>query len=308
MLIYLTKKGENMSEENKTVSDWAKWNIINYKSAKSAGIEAAILKVINAQNNPDDRFCEHVAGCNSVGLPIIAGYTYSYANTEEKARKASDAFVEVGASKGIDTMVLDLEDKSMMELGSKIISIINIYRETARAAGMDFLIYTGAQYYNPYLKSYTREIADIPIWWARYPLSKEFTPTTPIPDAKYLPSGIDVVGWQYTSKGVIPGASGYVDLNAWYCDEPMENLSCEITVQYNPFTEPTANVKIGKTGNDAMWVQWYLWRFGLIKKEEIDGIIGQKSDACIREAQRRLGLAVDGIVGKASRALWKKIC
>lgn len=295
--------------QNKKGIDIAKWNkITNYQSVKNAGVEFAIVKVINASNKPDGRFHDHVAGCNSVGLPIIAGYTYSYANTEDKARKAADAFAEIGAPKGIGTMVLDLEDKSMMGLGSKILKIIDIYRQTAQAAGMDFLIYTGAQYYNPCLKSFAREIADIPIWWARYPLFKEFTPTTPIPDAKYLPSGIDVVGWQYTSKGVIPGASGYVDLNAWYRDEPMENLSCEITVQYNPFIEPTANVKIGKTGNDATWVQWYLWRFGLIKKEEIDGIIGQKSDACIREAQRRLGLAVDGIVGKASRALWKKIC
>lgn len=295
-------------EKVKKASDWAKWNRINYKAALNAGIEAVILKVINASNKPDERFYEHVAGCNSVGLPIIAGYTYSYANTDNKAKKSSDAFVSVGAPKGIDTMVLDLEDKSMMELGSKIISIINIYRETARAAGMDFLIYTGAQYYNPYLKPYAREIADIPIWWARYPLSKEFTPATPIPDSKYLPAGISVVGWQYTSKGVIPGVSGYVDLNAWYRDEPMENFSCEIAVQYNPFIEPTANVKIGKTGNDAMWVQWYLWRFGLLQKDEIDGIIGQKSDAAIRGAQRILGLAVDGIVGKATRATWKKVC
>lgn len=289
--------------------DIAKWNpVTNYQLVKNAGVQFAIVKVINASNEPDSRFYEHVAGCNSVGLPIIAGYTYSYANTEEKAKRASDAFVEVGAPKGINTMALDLEDKSMMELGSKIIPIINIYHETVRAAGMDFLIYTGAQYYNPCLKPYAREIADIPIWWARYPLSKDFTPTTPVPDSKYLPTGISVVGWQYTSKGVIPGASGYVDLNAWYRDEPMENTSCEITVQRNPFTEPTANVKIGKTGNDAMWVQWYLWRFGLLQKNEIDGIIGKKSDAAIREAQRCLGLAVDGIVGKTSRALWKKLC
>lgn len=294
--------------EAKKVSDWAKWNKINYKSALNSGIGAVILKVINAQNKPDDRFYEHVAGCNSVGLPIIAGYTYSYANTGDKAKKAADAFVEVGASKGIDTMVLDLEGKTMMGLGSKIISIINIYRETARAAGMDFLIYTGASYYNPCLKPYIREIADIPIWWARYPLSKEFTPETPTPDAKYLPTGIDIVGWQYTSKGVIPGASGYVDLNDWYRDEPVQNTKYEISVAHNPFTEPAANVKIGKTGNDAMWVQWYLWRFGLLQKNEIDGIIGQKSDTAIQEAQRRLGLVSDGIVGKVTRATWKKVC
>lgn len=292
----------------KKVSDWAKWNIVNYRSALNSGIEAVILKVINVQNDPDGRFYEHMAGCNSVGLPVIAGYTYSYANTVDKAKKAADAFVEVGAPKGIDTMALDLEDKSMMGLGSKIVTIIDIYRETARAAGMDFLIYTGASYYNPCLKPYAREITDIPIWWARYPLSKEFTPTTPTPDAKYLPTGIDIVGWQYTSKGVIRGASGYVDLNIWYNDEPMRNDKYEITVAHNPFAEPIANVKIGKTGNDAMWVQWYLWRFGLLQKGEIDGVIGKKSDVVIREAQCRLGLAVDGIVGKVTRTTWKKTC
>lgn len=290
----------------KKVSDWAKWNRINYQAAKDAAIESVILKVINASNKPDDRFYEHVAGCNSVGLPIIAGYTYSYANTVDKAKKASDAFIEVGAPKSIDTMVLDLEDKSMMGLGSNIIPIINIYRDMARAAGMDFLIYTGAQYYKC-LKPYAREIADIPIWWARYPLSKEFTPTTPVPDTKYLPAGIDIVGWQYTSKGVIPDASGYVDLNIWYRDELPETKH-EVEIQHNPFAEPTANVKIGKTGNDAMWVQWYLWRFGLLQKNEIDGIIGKKSDAGIREAQHQLGIPVDGIVGKVTRATWKKIC
>lgn len=294
--------------EVKKVSDWAKWNIVNYRSALNSGIEAVILKVINVQNDPDGRFYEHVAGCNSVGLPVIAGYTYSYANTVDKAKKAADAFVEVGAPKDIDTMVLDLEDKSMTGIGSKIIPIINIYREVAHMANMDFLIYTGAQYYNPCLKPYAREIADIPIWWARYPLSKEFTPTMPTPDTKYLPTGIDIVGWQYTSKGVIPGASGYVDLNIWYKDEPMQNDKYEITVAHNPFAEPIANVKIGKTGNDAMWVQWYLWRFGLLQKGEIDGVIGKKSDVVIREAQRGLGLAVDGIVGKVTRTTWKKIC
>ena len=295
--------------KNKKGLDIAKWNkITDYKTVKNTDVEFAIVKIINAQNKPDDRFYEHVAGCNSVGLPIIAGYTYSYSNTVDKAKKASDAFIEVGAPKGIDTMVLDLEDKSMMGLGSNIIPIINIYRDTARAANMDFLIYTGAQFYNPCLKPYTREIAGIPIWWARYPFAKEYTPTDAAPDSKYLPTGINPIGWQYTSQGVIPGVSGYVDLNVWYRDEPMENLAYEVLVQYNPFAEPVSNVKIGKTGNDAMWVQWYLWRFGLIQKDEIDGIIGQKSDAAIREAQRRLKLPVDGTVGKVTRATWKKIC
>ena len=294
---------------NKKGIDIAQWNVINnYQSVKDAGVEFAIVKVINASNVADKLFHTHVAGCNSAGIPIIAGYTYSYANTQEKAKKAADAFVTAGAPKGIDTMVLDLEDKSMMGLGSNIIPIINIYRDTARAANMDFLIYTGAQYYTPYLKPYAREIAGIPIWWARYPFVKDYTPTTEVPDIKYLPTGIELAGWQYTSQGIISGVSGYVDLNVWYRDESAVNTDYEIIVEYNPFIEPASNVKIGKTGNDAMWVQWYLWRFGLLQKDEIDGIIGVKSDGAIRETQRRLGLAEDGIVGIITRATWKKLC
>ncbi len=296
--------------------DIAKWNkVTDYRAVKNAGTEFAILKVINAQNKPDSRFYEHVAGCNSVGLPIIAGYTYSYANTEDKAKKASDAFVEVGAPKGIETMVLDLEDASMMHLGSKIEKIIDIYRKTAQLAGMGFLIYTGGHFYNPCLKPYAKEIKDIPIWWARYPSTKDRPITADVPDTKYLPTGIELCGWQYSSKGVVNGIEGYVDLNVWYQDETTENTDYEITAAYNPFTEPIYNVKLGTMGNDANWVLWYLWRFGKLTDEHgnadiryIDGVIGADTIQKIKEVQALLGLEADGIVGKITRTVWKKIC
>lgn len=85
-------------------------------------------------------------------------------------------------------------------------------------------------------------------------------------------------------------------------------IGITITPEINPYKEPITNVRKGTKGEGAKWVQWYLWRFGLLEKGEIDGIIDQKSNDAIREAQRRLGLVVDGIVGKASKALWKKIC
>lgn len=296
--------------------DIAKWNkVTNYKSVKEAGVEFAIVKVINASNKPDDRLHEHVTGCNSVGIPVDAGYTYSYANTRDKARNASAAFVEVGAPKGIKKMVLDLEDKAMMGLGREIVPIIYIYKEAAKAAGMDFLIYTGAQYYNPCLKPYAKEIAGIPIWWARYPFIKDYSITADVPDSKYLPTGMELAGWQYSSKGVIPGIQGYTDLNTWYHNEKFENVKKEIPIEYNPFTEPETNVSVGKTGNDVMWVQWYLWRFGKLTNsmgqadaEQINGIFDANTAQKVKEVQALLGLAADGIVGKVTRSLWKKIC
>lgn len=70
---------------------------------------------------------------------------------------------------------------------------------------------------------------------------------------------------------------------------------------HNPYTEPTKNVGRGTTGNDAKWVQWCLWRFGLMEETGIDGIIGAKSEVAVRTAQARLGLTADGIVGRATR-------
>ena len=80
----------------------------------------------------------------------------------------------------------------------------------------------------------------------------------------------------------------------------------KITVDFNPFTEPTANIKLGSKGDGVKWVQWYLWRFGLISKESIDGIFGVNTNAAVKEAQKRLGLNPDGIVGKTTRETFKK--
>ena len=95
----------------------------------------------------------------------------------------------------------------------------------------------------------------------------------------------------------------------WYSDRPVCNTETMIPVEYNPFTEPVRNVTIGITGNDANWVLWYLWRFGKITDVTlIDGIITAEVVVLIKEVQSLLGLKADGIVGKNTRAVWKKIC
>ena len=56
--------------------DLAKWNkVTDYLSVRNAGVQFAIIKVINSQNKPDSRFHEHVSGMLGAGIPIIGGYT-----------------------------------------------------------------------------------------------------------------------------------------------------------------------------------------------------------------------------------------
>ena len=84
-------------------------------------------------------------------------------------------------------------------------------------------------------------------------------------------------------------------------------LQYAITPDRNPFMEPETVVKIGSRGESVKWVQWYLWRFGIMDREEIDGIFGNKTDAAVREAQKRLKLEQDGKVGSETRMAWKKL-
>ena len=296
------------------IIDVSKWNSLDYSAVKKSGVDGAIVKVINQSNKANGLFHTHIGGFAAAGIPVVGGYTYSYANTVAKAKKAAAAFVDIGVPKGIKTMWLDLEDSSIKGLGAKIIDIINAYRNAAEKAKMNFGIYTGPSYYNPCIKPYQKEIADIPIWWARYPLIKEYSLADEPPDKKYLPASIQVCGWQYTSMCKINGNEGYVDLSVWYQKETVQNTA-EISAEQNPFAEPKRDISYGTRGNDVRWVQWYCWRFGCLldskgqpDSSEIDGIFGGKTLAAVKEAQRRLGMPQTGVVKTADRAVWKKLC
>lgn len=86
-----------------------------------------------------------------------------------------------------------------------------------------------------------------------------------------------------------------------FCQDNIHAAETGMAADRNPYPEPTVNVRRGTKGNDARWVQWCLWRFGLLEETGIDGIIGAKSEAAIKIAQERLGLTADGIVGANTR-------
>lgn len=86
-----------------------------------------------------------------------------------------------------------------------------------------------------------------------------------------------------------------------------ELQQCAVSIESNPFMEPVVIVKKGSSGESVKWVQWYLWRFGLIDQAGIDGIFGNNTDMAVREAQKRLGLNQDGKVGPKTRQTWKKL-
>lgn len=188
----------------------------DYAAVAADGVDFVILKVINKSLQPDKLFETHWAGFEGVGVPIQGVYHYSYATTVSKFRSDARRVLEV--LDGRKTMVwLDIEDKSLMGLGRTLVEGIRAYSEVIRAAGLQFGVYTYLAFWDSYLKPYADSL-DFAFWVARYP-STQAVYNDQSPDDNKCPNiGKTLYGWQYSSKGIVQGIDGYVDLDEWYVD------------------------------------------------------------------------------------------
>lgn len=278
---------------------------VDFVKMKQIGVKFVIIRAGYGETQ-DKMFTAYINAALMVGL-AVGVYWFIYAKDSGGAKKNADKFEQVirlYKEKITCGAWADWEYDSDKRAGAlkaaQRSDLVDIFCRTMVGYGYEVGIYANKDYIQ---SKFTPElIAKYPLWYARY--NKEMGA------AAYKGKDGKPYIWQHSSKGNGKDygvSSQHIDLDYAYFYIADKNVA-DISVDYNPFVEPVSNVKIGKTGNDAMWVQWYLWRFGLLQKEEIDGNIGKKSDTAIREAQRRLGLAVDGIVGKITRATWKKIC
>ena len=300
---------------NTKVIDLSGWNEVqSYNNVKTAGIDYAILKAINKDLNADKKFEQHFQGCTGAGIAVIGTYHYSYATTVAKAKEAAKSWIKTVNGR-CSTYYLDWEDDSLPK-DSRAVDIINTYADEVHKAGGRLAVYCSLSWYNSYLKKYSDKLT-YDYWIARYYAGyKIFAPSESV-DTQYMPSiKNSLTGWQYTSSGAVAGIKGSVDINIWYKDIPAQAAGAnEMPIDHNPYKEPKKNVQIGTTGNDANWVLWYLWRFGLLLDEnglpdakKINGIISAGDVEVIKMSQTLLGTTADGVVGKITRGLYTKIC
>lgn len=76
-----------------------------------------------------------------------------------------------------------------------------------------------------------------PLWVARYPARPSTTLGT-LPDDGWSPPGWDVVAWQYTADGRVPGWGGLLDLNVFYGDHARWQSYCVRRVAAPPPPAP----------------------------------------------------------------------
>ena len=187
--------------------DLSRWNnVSNYKKVKKAGIDFAILKIGGSEAGlfKDRKFDKHYDGCKSAKIDVGA---YFYAGKEF-----------ISSARGLEAgkYCLQLLNDHQFELPIYIDIEENAtaYREGATDAAITFcnLLEKNGYYVGIYGSDVSTFMNRLNIkrleafdkWVARYGNKPEYV-------KKY---GI----WQKSSKGIIEGIDGFVDLDEAYID------------------------------------------------------------------------------------------
>ena len=196
----MSKYGIDVSENQGTI-DWGQ--------VKADGVSFAILRSVKRNLSADLYFEANYRGCRGNGIPVGI-YKYSYALTEEEAKKEAEAVLRLLSGRSLELPVfIDVEDASQRALPTgTLTAIVRTFLETVEAGGYQTGIYCNLDWYQHVLD--VSAFAGRDFWIARYGKNDGQ------PAEAYRPS----VGicWQYTSKGRVDGISGNVDLNLLYKD------------------------------------------------------------------------------------------
>lgn len=206
---------------------------VDYRKVKEAGVDFAILKIINKSLQPDSQFEIHYLGCITQGISVSC-YNYSYAKTIEEARNAANTVIKTLNGRKMP-VYLDVEDSVQKGLGSYLIDIINAYQEVIEREGLIFGLYTGLNFYRTYIAPYSANLKCKNLWIARYYNGYNEMPYNTDPNESYKPMD-GIVAWQYTSSGIVSGIPGRVDLSVMY------SLPKESSASISPISSPVIPV------------------------------------------------------------------
>ena len=223
----MPRKDKNMELKGIDVSSWQ--GKPDWPKVSNSGVKFAILR-IHQKSGIDESFEHNYKGCKSNGI-LIGGYKYSYALTSAQAIEEAENVISVLGGRGLDFPVFyDLEWAQQRSLGKQAIENIAVaFLTRIKKAGYKAGIYCNLDWYNNVLSDALKQYD---CWIARYPASDNGSVQ------ERLRPNVGV-GWQYSSKGKVPGINGNVDMDVFYKDYRDSNQKGE-----------TKMVKISNCGHD----------------------------------------------------------
>lgn len=299
---------------------------LNYEYMKASGVEIAIIKLKEGVTFFDPDRDIHYKGCKNAGMKV--GF-YHYFSKSTSALDQANGFLEELKKYSYEIIpVLDFEDPQIQNKSDKVVAFMERCKEVL---GYYPVLYT----YESFLSNFDDRCKKYPLWIAKY------GPDDGITKVSYSASGYNVVGFQYTSRAIIKGSNGYIDMNDFYegillnkVDTSINNINSSInnvdwlseylkswnwkewvgklqrTIGVNidkivgPITLKACTLlKKGMYGELVKRLQEVLKAYGF-NCGDIDGIFGDNTYNAVVAFQKSRGLVADGIVGQNT---WRKI-
>lgn len=191
---------------------------IDWQEVAAAGVKKAILRSVKRSGQPDPTFYQNLDGCRKNGIRTEV-YKYTYAQNQTQAAEEAQQVAALLQQAGLKCPVWwDVEDRELLvPLGRSVLTAcIQAAQEAVEAAGYEFGIYTGLDFYNS--GYFDTDHFDCPYWIARYPSGAVMELGQEPDESKKPQIKGKLRGWQYTSNGRVEGISGPVDLSEFYVE------------------------------------------------------------------------------------------
>lgn len=296
--------------------------VTSYARVAASGRKVAILRVTERNNQPDPTFERNYKGFRQAGMKVGV-YKFSYALSAAEASLEADSVLRALKGKTLEFPVFyDMEWSRQRSLpASQLAAVIREFRRKIVDAGYLFGIYCNLDWYNNVL-----DVEGFPYdyWIASYPYNDRGVVVESLRPAHGI-------GWQYSSKGTVPGIDGNVDLDVFYkdytggsADQPereegdgaeanddwIKRLQSAVgAVPDNiPGPETLSKLPLLKEGSQGEVVRLLQERLGNQYRIGVtggyDGIYGPGTRAAVMEFQKQKGLSIDGITGQNT---WKAL-
>lgn len=198
---------------------------IDWKKVRESGVEFAIIRAGYGKSTVDKKFIENIVGADTAGLKIGIYWFIYAANEGEAVLNALKCNETIQLYKDAITLGVwaDWEydsDKRNPQTKESRTAIVKTFNKTLSDNGWNVGVYANPDYIN----NKFGDLSEYPLWLAWYGATEEKA-------AAYNP-----VMFQQSSKGIVDGISGNVDLDILYA----ENAAAEEKEE----EEPTGNGRI----------------------------------------------------------------
>jgi lysozyme len=173
---------------------------IDWKKVAADGVKFAFIKSSEGYTFVDSKFKTNVESANAVGIKTGAYHYAKFSNVTEAIAEAKHFLSTVSGVTLTYPLVLDLEEDKK-KVGKKVLTDAALaFLDVLKNAKRNVILYSGKSFLETNLDE--SGLKDIPLWIARYNTTL----------------GRSAEIWQHTSKGLVPGILGHVDMNWAYRD------------------------------------------------------------------------------------------